>query len=399
MTLDQFTGTLFNTTSSEYSPTPPRDESKGKGIATEENPLKDLIPLMDEGGSAPKMPNRLAMLKQEKEKSKARLKVLTPAEIRARAQKLAEFEAKRKRMLEEYNHYITYRADQHLIIKISYKINKSTKHATMRIERNNQTTESLQNLIPPPGVEGSRGLVIREPKIQSAIQKGTPEAEELFKKMELAIEARNDVSQARLIVKDNLDGLSQHILAKCKTSASGEGLAECKASASNLERIRVKGIVKEVEDYLKTYSSVGMDISWMHGNSAEMPYDISETRGNAPKKRGNVSKIMSLAFKVLGQPTSSSSCERNWSTYSFIHSLRRNKLSPKHAEDLVFIHNNLRLLSYSIDQYNEEKTMMWDVGGDDFGTLEDTSFLEFVSLSLDKPEIERVFFSEDTITT
>ncbi|GKD92182.1 hypothetical protein Tco_1372019, partial [Tanacetum coccineum] len=107
----------------------------------------------------------------------------------------------------------------------------------------------------------------------------------------------------------------------------------------------------------------------------------------------------SLAFKVLGQPTSSSCCERNWSTYSFIHSLRRNKLSPKRAEDLVFIHNNLRLLSRSTDQYNEEKTMMWDVGGDDFGTLEDTTFLEFVSLSLDKPELERVFFSEDTITT
>ncbi|GKB99952.1 hypothetical protein Tco_0986089 [Tanacetum coccineum] len=119
----------------------------------------------------------------------------------------------------------------------------------------------------------------------------------------------------------------------------------------------------------------------MHGNSAEMLYDVSETRGNAgkrrgnvPKKRGNVSKIMSLAFKVLGQPTSSSCCERNWSTYSFIHSLRRNKLSPKRAEDLVFIHNNLRLLSRSTDQYNEEKTMMWDVGGDDFGTLEDTAF-------------------------
>ncbi|GKD51231.1 hypothetical protein Tco_1280207 [Tanacetum coccineum] len=145
----------------------------------------------------------------------------------------------------------------------------------------------------------------------------------------------------------------------------------------------------------------------MHGNSAEMPYDVSETRGNgetrgnARKRRGNVPKKRgnSLAFKVLGQPTSSSCCERNWSTYSFIHSLRRNKLSPKRAEDLVFIHNNLRLLSRSTDQYNEEKTMMWDVGGDDFGTLEDTTFLEFVSLSLDKPELEREFFSEDTITT
>ncbi|GKA51407.1 putative hAT dimerization domain, ribonuclease H-like domain protein [Tanacetum coccineum] len=108
--------------------------------------------------------------------------------------------------------------------------------------------------------------------------------------------------------------------------------------------------------------------------------------------------LQSLAFRVLGQPTSSSCCECNWSTYSFIHSLRRNKLSLKRAEDLVFIHNNLRLLSRSTDKYNEEKTMMWDVGGDDFGTLEDTGFLEFASLSLDEAELERVFFFEDTTT-
>ncbi|GKC75943.1 multidrug resistance-associated protein 5, partial [Tanacetum coccineum] len=36
---------------------------------------------------------------------------------------------------------------------------------------------------------------------------------------------------------------------------------------SNLRRIQVKDIVKEVEDYLKTYSSVGMDISWTKGGS------------------------------------------------------------------------------------------------------------------------------------
>ncbi|GKA92839.1 hypothetical protein Tco_0814764 [Tanacetum coccineum] len=40
------------------------------------------------------------------------------------------------------------------------------------------------------------------------------------------------------------------------------GLFECKALESNIRRIRVKDIVKEVEDYLKTYSSAGMDISW-----------------------------------------------------------------------------------------------------------------------------------------
>ncbi|GJS57272.1 hypothetical protein Tco_0652056 [Tanacetum coccineum] len=41
-----------------------------------------------------------------------------------------------------------------------------------------------------------------------------------------------------------------------------KGLSECKALESNIKRIRVKDIVKEVEDYLKTYSSARMDISW-----------------------------------------------------------------------------------------------------------------------------------------
>ncbi|GJY32505.1 hypothetical protein Tco_0416974, partial [Tanacetum coccineum] len=39
-------------------------------------------------------------------------------------------------------------------------------------------------------------------------------------------------------------------------------LSECKALESNVRRIRVKDIVKKVEDYLKTYSSVGIDVSW-----------------------------------------------------------------------------------------------------------------------------------------
>nr|GEU29018.1 hypothetical protein [Tanacetum cinerariifolium] len=42
-----------------------------------------------------------------------------------------------------------------------------------------------------------------------------------------------------------------------------KGLSECKASESNIRRIQVKDIVKEVEDYLKTYSSAGMDITYI----------------------------------------------------------------------------------------------------------------------------------------
>ncbi|GJV04137.1 hypothetical protein Tco_1337706 [Tanacetum coccineum] len=110
---------LITTPSSIPSPTPlkeltlprdqnpPRDESKGKGIATEE-PLKEIIPFMEEGGSVPKIPSfksfvilegeltnedvmaqlkemkRLSDLKAEKEKSEKSLqKIMNPATIRA----------------------------------------------------------------------------------------------------------------------------------------------------------------------------------------------------------------------------------------------------------------------------------------------------------------------------
>ncbi|CAF1832434.1 unnamed protein product [Brassica oleracea var. botrytis] len=98
--------------------------------------------------------------------------------------------------------------------------------------------------------------------------------------------------------------------------------------------------------------------------------------------------IQTLAFKLLGQPSSSSCAERNWSTYSFIHSLRWNRLNPSRAQDLVFIHNNLRLLSRNSDQYEAEKTKTWDVGGDGFDSMEDVGFLEFADLSLDEPDFE-----------
>lgn len=92
-----------------------------------------------------------------------------------------------------------------------------------------------------------------------------------------------------------------------------------------------------------------------------------------------------MALKILCQPSSSSCAEHNWSTYNFIHSLRRNKLNPSRAEDLVYIHNNLRLLSRNCGQYEEEKIKMWDVGGDTYDTREDLGFLEFAALSLDEP--------------
>ncbi|KAD4983257.1 hypothetical protein E3N88_19928 [Mikania micrantha] len=94
--------------------------------------------------------------------------------------------------------------------------------------------------------------------------------------------------------------------------------------------------------------------------------------------------LQALAFRLLGQPSSSSYVERNWRTYAFIHSLRRNKLTICRAQDLVYIHNILRILSRNLNG----DVKMWDVGGDVFNSMEDVGFLEVADLSLDEPEFE-----------
>ncbi|XP_059066852.1 uncharacterized protein LOC131035275 [Cryptomeria japonica] len=71
--------------------------------------------------------------------------------------------------------------------------------------------------------------------------------------------------------------------------------------------------------------------------------------------------LQPLAIKLNSQVASSSSAERNWSTYSFIHSVKRNRLGAKKAEDLVYVHSNLRLLSHKDPEYSEGVTRNWDL--------------------------------------
>jgi hypothetical protein len=58
-----------------------------------------------------------------------------------------------------------------------------------------------------------------------------------------------------------------------------------------------------------------------------------------------------LATRILSQVASSSSAERNWSTYGFIHSVKRNRLGSKKAGDLVYVHSNLCLVSCRGEEY------------------------------------------------
>ncbi|XP_042988710.1 uncharacterized protein LOC122316246 [Carya illinoinensis] len=61
-----------------------------------------------------------------------------------------------------------------------------------------------------------------------------------------------------------------------------------------------------------------------------------------------VPTLQRFAIRVLSQCCSATGCERNWSTFDFIHSKKRNRLVHKRLNDLVFVRYNLKLRERSI---------------------------------------------------
>jgi hypothetical protein len=83
---------------------------------------------------------------------------------------------------------------------------------------------------------------------------------------------------------------------------------------------------------------------------------ISAAQGMAPYEwwlefGASCPELQAVAVKVLSQCTAASACERSWSTFDFIHSKRRNRLTAKRSSDLVYVFSNLRML----DKVTEEE--------------------------------------------
>ena len=87
-----------------------------------------------------------------------------------------------------------------------------------------------------------------------------------------------------------------------------------------------------------------------------------------------------LPLKLLGQPCSSSCDEKNWSTYKFIHSLKRNKMAPTCAKDLEYVHFNLRLLSRHNEEYINVATKTWNIARDSWNDSDIHGELEFLRM-------------------
>ncbi|RWW43636.1 hypothetical protein BHE74_00050681, partial [Ensete ventricosum] len=58
---------------------------------------------------------------------------------------------------------------------------------------------------------------------------------------------------------------------------------------------------------------------------------------------GNAPHLRKVVIRVHSQTTTSSGCERNWSTFTLIHMKVRNRLSYKRLEKLVYVHYNMQL--------------------------------------------------------
>jgi hypothetical protein len=71
---------------------------------------------------------------------------------------------------------------------------------------------------------------------------------------------------------------------------------------------------------------------------------------------GSIGKL--LPRRILAQVVSSSSCERNWSSYSFVHSKARNRLLSSRAEDLVYVYTNSRVLNQNVP-FTDEAATEW----------------------------------------
>ncbi|GKC23708.1 hypothetical protein Tco_1025858 [Tanacetum coccineum] len=189
-------------------------------------------------------------------------------------------------MLKEYNDCINQRADELPIMKISYRVS-SSNNATMRITRvNDPLNVVVHDKFRLKRLGFSEWLEVHalafktksksndqlaktsKPNSSRKTKRRSKILQEVFVKENIVVDGmhRNLAppsgieGRRGLVIRELEAGIFYYNGNFYQTSTGIKGLNECKASASNLRRIQVKDIVKEVEDHLKTYSSAEMDI-------------------------------------------------------------------------------------------------------------------------------------------
>ena len=69
-----------------------------------------------------------------------------------------------------------------------------------------------------------------------------------------------------------------------------------------------------------------------------LPHEWWEMYGSS------VPTIQRAAMRLVSLPSSSSTTERTWSNYDYIHTKRRNRLTARRAEKLIFVYGHERTM-------------------------------------------------------
>ncbi|GAU21482.1 hypothetical protein TSUD_242050 [Trifolium subterraneum] len=107
---------------------------------------------------------------------------------------------------------------------------------------------------------------------------------------------------------------------------------------------------------------------------------------------GSAPTLRKLAIRILGQTSSSSGCEKNWSIFERIHTKRRNRLEHQRLNDLVYVAYNLCL-------QNRGKPNKIYYDPVDYESIDDIDFWlnEEAHLELDIDEIENLLYHDYAI--
>jgi len=69
--------------------------------------------------------------------------------------------------------------------------------------------------------------------------------------------------------------------------------------------------------------------------------------------------LQPIAMRITSLSATASGCEQNWSSFGYVHSDSRNRLSTKHATDLVWLYSNLRLAKRTQALEQQQQAQPW----------------------------------------
>lgn len=129
--------------------------------------------------------------------------------------------------------------------------------------------------------------------------------------------------------------------------------------------------LRELSEYIAKTNMFSRDYIWKSANSID---PVTWWGGFGCK-----TSIKCLAVSILSLPPSSAATERTFSTYNFVHTAKRNKLTVKRAGMLTYIAHNLRL--------NKDKTLS-KKAVDDEDDVDAEAYNETEIEACDETEIE-----------